>query len=266
MNTIEKVCFPVSMVRNQLGRGNIIRNELTGQTISTVSDRYTLVRNEDIIKPFIDRFGEDNVTGLYMPSRRKCAIATIATGRTFDLGGGDIIKEQLIIKNSYDKTASFSFHYGAFRMVCSNGMYSGMSILNIRQVHVGKIDAPAIVRDALKAYDSADNNFSLWRSMASKAMTLDEQKEALTGWNPLRVEPTTKDWSPVAYTNRSIMRHADYLLSKPESLNNRRDVWGLYNQMNRAIYDCMPSRGAYPRRMAANLSAERFLIQKFNLN
>ena len=44
----------------------------------------------------------------------------------------------LIIRNSYDKTASFSITYGGFRFVCENGVMIGDKVHEIRMLHRGE--------------------------------------------------------------------------------------------------------------------------------
>lgn len=51
--------------------------------------------------------------------------------------GKDEFVPRLIIRNSYDKTSSFSITYGGFRFVCKNGVMIGERVHEIRVPHRG---------------------------------------------------------------------------------------------------------------------------------
>jgi len=50
----------------------------------------------------------------------------------------DVYMPQMIVRNSYDKSSSLDFIYGAFRFVCSNGMLIGDTAYNVKVKHSGK--------------------------------------------------------------------------------------------------------------------------------
>ena len=119
--TIQRACAPVEKVANPaLRMGYEVRNTLTGQRISEVSKDYTLIDNKRLLMPFVEHFGAGSLREIRTYGSGKFLYVTFDTGRTFEMGQGDTIRERLAITNSYDKTRAFSFALAAWRLVCSN--------------------------------------------------------------------------------------------------------------------------------------------------
>src|SRR3990167_3094681 len=160
-NAITKACMPV-LKRHIEGSNYGIFEHSSGQRISTVSERYCLVHNEQLLRPFVNQFGIDNMTNLVQYGNGRYLFASFETGRQFDMGNGDIINERIILQNSYDKTKSFNFGLGAFRRVCVNQLFNSQSLISYRKIHVGVIPVTELVCEALSNYTT--NQFSFWKA------------------------------------------------------------------------------------------------------
>jgi hypothetical protein len=251
---------PVKKIRRGKNKYSIIDGD--NNPLSEVSKRYTIVQNRDIFKPFVDTFGADNIKSFYAYGNRKYYHMAIDTGRTFNLGtevSPDMIKERIVIQNSYNKTRSFCIMMGAFRWVCTNGLYSGKADVTYKKIHVGRIPIKSIVNKALKVYNK--NNFETWQQMADKKLSLDQQMEALNLFKCFDEHKNGKDIWRNKQLNRRINRRAEYLLRLPESIDNARNAWGLYNQINASIYKAVSGRSQINKRITANNKAEQHIIQ-----
>jgi len=82
---LEMSYFPVEKIKTGINKYAIIRKD-TGDKLSEVSKRYKLVRNIDIFKPFVDRFGVENIQKFYGWGKSKYFYMEINTGRKFNFG------------------------------------------------------------------------------------------------------------------------------------------------------------------------------------
>ena len=251
------VFFPVENMAG-VGTKRQIVNGLTGKVISEVSSRYTMVTNKEVIQPFIEHFGIGQLKTVTVFNAGRSYAFKFETGRQFDLGG-DRINEQLVVQNSYDKTKSFSFMFGAFRFVCSNGLYTAAgSVITYKKIHVGDIPVREMVQEALSGY--MGNNFAFWRDLQNKKLDIAREQELVGRWMPFEVE---KEHSGNAQLNNSIRYMAERLISRPEDLDNQRNGWGLFNQMNQAVNRVLP-RKDLTKRILGDKRSEEYL--RVNLN
>lgn len=255
--------FGVAKIDRGMGKYSIV-NTSTGEVISNVSKRYTLIKNEDVFQPFIDRFGIDNIRKFIGYGRGKYSHMRINTGRRFNFGTEektDWVDEQIIVENSYNKTRSFRFMFGAFRMVCTNGLYSGNCSISYRKIHVGEIPVQEIVDNVLNNYEK--NSFELWKSFRGTPMTLSEQIKMIETFEAYEIKDENKsDWD----INCKIRCTTRRYLEKDETVDNQRNAWGLYNQINRAIEHEVSARSAVSKRILGNVNAENYLAKSLNLN
>jgi hypothetical protein len=268
---IQNACFPVAKIELENGKFGIV-NRQTGKLISEVSQRYTLVPNEKVFMPFVGKFGIERLKTFLTYGGSKYYYAAFNTGRQFDLGlpgVPDLIDERLIVQNSYNKTKAFSFMFGAFRHVCTNGLYSGQAIIAYKKIHVGEIPVDAMVKTVLDSYQS--NNFDLWRRFKNTPLSRDQEVALLNTFEPYEVkneeaDSAYYDWNSNKQINNRIKERAIALIDKPENVDNQRSAWGLYNQINRAIAATVDSRAQVNKVILGNRNAESYLSEKLSLN
>jgi hypothetical protein len=255
-SVVETNIFPVTKQHNADGTWTIQDNR--GRNISKVSERYTVVQNRDLIMPFINKFGYENVKQMYQYGAQKYLVCKINTGRQFEIAPGDFIDEQVVIQNSYNKTRSFSFIVGAFRSVCSNGLYYGSANLAIRRIHVGSIPTEELVSSAISSLET--NNFHVWKNLQNVPLTQEQQHEAINRFNCFTEDDK---FGGNKWTNTKIRLYSNNIVRKPSSIDNQRNAWGLYNQINRGISQTINAPSAVSRRINANKSAEEYLTKMF---
>lgn len=268
---IDAACFPVEKVR--LGGETFgIMNSRTGRIISEVSNRYTLVPNEKVFRPFVEKFGVDNLKVFWTYGGKKYYYAAFNTGRQFEFGipgASDLIDERLIVQNSYNKTKAFSFMFGAFRHVCTNGLYSGQAVIAYKKIHVGEIPVDEMVKAVFDHYQS--NNFDLWRKFLNTPLSRDQEVGLINSFEPFEVKKEDAnsayfDYNSNKQINNRIKDRAVFLIDKPESVDNQRNAWGLYNQINRAIAAEVYGSSQVSKLILGNKNAEGYLSGKLSLN
>jgi len=127
----------------------IVRHD-TMEPISVMSADYRLITNRELLEsalPLIDQYG-----GVIPSPNNKADIEinrVFGNARSqfaFDFPerevkiGNDIVHPRITLMNSYDGTKRVGFRYGAYRLVCSNGLTIGKSSTEM-YMHIGK-DTP----------------------------------------------------------------------------------------------------------------------------
>lgn len=256
---LENVCFDVEKIDLNEKR-SIIQNMSNGDILSHVSNRYTLIKNKDIFYPFVNQFGYENVKSLFGYGNRKYYVMKINTGRQFNFGtleNPDLLDEQIVIQNSYNKTKSFSFMFGAFRLVCSNGLYSGSMTFQYKKIHVGDIPIDKMIIHVLNTYKG--NTFETWQKLKERSLTLDEALLLINDFNAFNVKD---EYSQNNRLNQNIRYTASWLIKKDENVDNQRNAWGLYNQLNSAINRNIYGKSQETKRINANKTMEKYLVSK----
>jgi len=261
-NALQRAFFPVEKREAYDEKGNriyAIVDPTCQKVISEVSDKYTLVENKRLVEPFIQEFGlPEKVTEYH---NRKSYIFQFHTGRTMDFGEGDIIKEKLIIANSYDKTKSFSFFFGAFRMVCTNGLFTAMaSAITFKKIHVGEIPVDDLIKGALENYKN--NDFGFWKRLHKTPLSLKQETRLIEKWVPFEFKKEKpEDISLTEQANNRIKSHAIGLVTGEESVNNQRNGWGIFNMLNQAIKMEYPSNKQVAKRIQGDRRSEKYLAK-----
>jgi hypothetical protein len=263
---LDRAFFPVEKRTAYDQQGNRITavvDPVGEKVISKVSDRYTLVDNKTLVQPFVDKFGLPAKLTEY--ANRKSYIFEFETGRDFDLGGGDIIKERLIVANSYDKTKSFSFFFGAFRMVCTNGLYTAMgAVIAFKKKHIGEIPVGDLVNNALGSY--TENKFTFWKRLKEIPLSKDQEIDLINKWTPFEFEKEKEsDFSLVEWKNKYIKDRAIRLVSGDETMNNQRNGWGLFNQMNYSIAREYSTPAMVTTRINGDKRSEKYLAESLKV-
>jgi len=263
---LDRAFFPVEKrvaYDDKGGRMHAIVDVAGGTVISRVSEKYTLVDNRRLVEPFVRRFGLPDKVVEY--SNRKSYIFEFFTGRNVDFGDGDVIREKLVIANSYDRTKSFSFFFGAFRMVCTNGLYTAMGLaIAFKKIHVGEIPVDALVKSALENYEK--NDFGFWKRLKERELSVDQELGILKDWVPFEFKKEKpEDVSLVEAGNNRIRRYAERAITGPETANNQRNAWGLFNVCNQAIKREYWTPKAVVKRIQGDRRTEVYLAEALKI-
>jgi hypothetical protein len=229
--------------------------------VSKVSERYTLLPNRDLIEPFVTRFGEPTKVINY--SQRRSYMFEFNTGKTIDMGGGDILTAKAFIGNSYDKSRSYTFVSGAFRHVCSNGVFSGVGIA-LRRIHVGTIPLAEIIAFGMQKF--GDENFDFWKRLKGVNLTHEQELKIIQDWEPFEFKKDEGEYNETEQCNKVIRWQATRRVNAPESLDNQRNAWGLFNQMNWAISSFYKTPASTPKRILGDKRIEQYLAQTVGVN
>ena len=150
---------------------------------------------------------------------------------------------------------------GAFRWVCSNGLYDGNAFVNYKKIHVGEIDIMKLVFQALLRYE--DNSFDTWKKLKEIPLTMEQEIKIINKFETKKLsEEKIKDDDNI---NQEVNRLAVALVNKEVNADNQRNGWGLYNQINRSIGQNIRGNSKTSERITANRKLEKYLIKKLSI-
>lgn len=139
--------FPVELQPIFLGnnqeipkRKAVVRTD-TMQTLGIVSNDYGLVKHAAVIDAFREAGQEYNIKeeinlvkdGAYL--LYKMTFPKVQA----EIRKGDLVQMQMIAKNSYNGMNSLTIVFGAFRLVCLNGMVLGRQFMQFSYRHIGNV-------------------------------------------------------------------------------------------------------------------------------
>ena len=136
----------------RVSRFGIVVDEL-GNECGAVSDRYTLVRNADLIAA-VDLASDDLglelecAGGIYSMSGR--SQYTFYLPGDFKVPGDNSdVRTNITIGNGYGGTHNVDGTGGTYRLVCSNGMSIGTIVSAMKRRHVGEFDLMRLVQEMM---------------------------------------------------------------------------------------------------------------------
>lgn len=198
----------------------VIRED-TGTPLGIVSDKYKLLRHEEVVDTFRDALNDTTYEEkIQMVKNGGQLFLTYKLGNIeIEVKKGDVVGLQFVVKNSYDGTNALQIMLGAFRLVCTNGMVIGRRFFAYSQRHMGTRREIAI--DFIKA---------------RVGMLTQQFRKTL----PFLQEMSRFEISETSNTlfDRKRVNLPQYLLNVSENnynLGNDPTAWGYYNAMTAAI-------------------------------
>jgi len=154
-----------------------IVNPDTGKVFSIVSKDYRLIRHEDAIADIERGLGKFHEIGRYVTTtefyndgarmRRKYRFFQ----RPVEIRVGDVIYPELNLYNSYDVTWPLVILFGAFRVVCSNGLVIGKKFLHLRRRHVFEWDSIEIENRLAEGMELFRVQSRYWKRWTRRQLT-----------------------------------------------------------------------------------------------
>ena len=146
-----------------------IVNPETGHVYDIVSDKYKLVKHEEVIENVEEVLVKDNQMGAY--ERSTIFYQKGARMRTtykfpdvsVPVAKNDYVNPTIEVLNSYDRSIRHIIMLGAFRLICTNGMVVGKKFMQFRKRHMPDLYLED-VKDALElGLDSLQQQVIIWQ-------------------------------------------------------------------------------------------------------
>lgn len=205
------------------------------RTLGIVSSDYGLVKHASVIDSFREAGAGHEV-------QEKIALgnagATLFYQMTFpkvqmEVKKGDIVRLQMIAKNSYNGNNSLQIILGALRLVCTNGMIVGTQFFSFNFRHIGAVGGMTDNFD-LDEYRQAYTDYIRLFSEKAPVMADMARREL-----PRQVADRIELFNPNAH------QLPKYLMDEARaSFENEGDhsVWGYYNALTFAVTHKMKSQ------------------------
>lgn len=225
---MDKFNFPVELVPVETQKtGILVPKKLaviridTKQPIGLVSDKYELLKHDQVIKGFREALSKTKTTekiSLARDGAQMFATYTMSAMK-FEVRKGDMVSLQLFVKNSYDGSNALQIALGAFRLVCSNGMVIGKRFFSFSQKHIGSkgnVEAEKLNAIIAQLSDSFKAVLPHMQQMARAKLATDPEK--LFDQKKVRIPSYLLD-----------IARAEYIADKEKT------VWSYYNSLTSSI-------------------------------
>jgi len=147
-------------------------NPENDSVFSVVTDDYDLITHQDALNNIEEvinnkvEFGAYSKDVVFYPDSDNPDAAIKATYTfkdvDFKIGGGEIIHPTITVFNSYNKKFAYKVLFGAFRLVCSNGLVIGEKFVAYRKEHHQNYDIQAVANILDSNMDKMADQINLW--------------------------------------------------------------------------------------------------------
>lgn len=165
-----------------------ITNEEGSYLYTIVSNQYKLIQHEDILTMVGECINENIEYGKYteeqsfthfggrMRAQFKFPEAEVEITHN---GKPDTVNPQIEVFNSYDTSWKFQLLFGAFRLICSNGLVIGEKVLHLQKRH---IESLSLDREVIKAVliqymRTFSEQKEIWKNWVDRTISQAEAKE-----------------------------------------------------------------------------------------
>lgn len=159
-------------------------NPETGNTYAVHTDKYQLVKHEDILEPIMEALNREKIAFTphveFPDDGARLWAKLILKDIAYEIKKGDFVNPSLEIFGSYNRQWATKMLFGAFRLVCTNGLVVGVTFDVFYNRHL-KVYDPA---DAIEMVRGADHVFKAqtetWKSWSNTLALPDDYERLVT--------------------------------------------------------------------------------------
>jgi len=166
-----------------------IINPETGHLFSIVSPKYRIVQHTEILEKIEETIAAHIEYGSF---QRK--ILTFDNGAKLQAkytfpdvsvsidNSSDLIHPSIEVRNGYDGIWNFGVLFGAFRLVCSNGLVIGQKVLNFHKKHFNPAQfflKQDMLSDSMEQFSEQANIWKTWSNKVMEQAQIEHELEAM---------------------------------------------------------------------------------------
>lgn len=162
-----------------------VRNPETGHVFDITSEKYKLVRHEEVLDNVESTIKTKSPFGpwtrsvsLYQEGARMRTKYTFPE-TTVEVQKGDFINPTIEVFNSYDRSMRHTVMLGAFRLVCTNGMVVGKKFMQFRKRHMPDLYLEDVEAALSLGMDKLELQTSQWKTWAEKKLEREQLEKAI---------------------------------------------------------------------------------------
>lgn len=160
----------------------------TGRVFSLVTNDYRLIRHEDVIEMAeavtaqMPEYGEPE-RKVWMPQDgAKMRLEYVFPEAAVTVKAGDDIAPRFGIFNSYDGSWALRGIFGAFRLICANGMTVGSKLVEYRREHHQPMNGTDDLRDmVMRGMALMNGQKEIWKGWLDRTTTSREYEDIVHG-------------------------------------------------------------------------------------
>jgi hypothetical protein len=162
------------------------------------SNRYKLIKHEELISGIdellweLPEFGHNERKLEFTKNGGKMRATYTFPEISVDVGG-DKIHPQIVNYNSYDTSTGLRIDFGAFKLICSNGLTIGEKVFHYNKKHFASIDFQIIMEGLKKSLNQFSDQKELWKTWVDKKLEVNEAKELVTSLELTKKEEAELD-------------------------------------------------------------------------
>lgn len=216
--------------------------------LGTVTDRYGLVQNSDLISVAEDAFTQKGLTNytrrIVVAGEGERLYATYDfKNHTKKLKVGDEVGMRLTVQNSFDGGLRVSFALGLLRLVCSNGMTTLEREVGMTQKHSSQISTKFVTNALEKAVLAWDKSTDVFNRLADVQLTHEQGRNILA-----RLEEGSVLSGKLRESVETIWNAPRY------REDNARNLYNLYNAVTQHLtHDVASTRFELANRVSENV-------------
>jgi hypothetical protein len=182
-----KVAYGTGPNWNISPKHKAIRDAKTGKLLGLHSPNYRTVKHEEGIVLLEDaivtnpEFGEAEWAVEQYDDGRRARVVARFHEVEYPITNGDVVNPRMEYYNSYDGGWAEKFIFGAFRLVCANGLIVGERFLFEKVIHWGEerpVDIQMLLRESMHRFST---QVDLWKQWADRKLdfSIDQYEQAV---------------------------------------------------------------------------------------
>ena len=193
-----------------------IVNPKTGNTYSIVSNNYQLVKHEEGIATIeevlldVPEFNDNELKINLINNGAKMQAKWRFPQIEYNIGTDDLVNPTIELKNSYDTSWQFEVRFGAYRLVCSNGLVIGKQFFYYVKRHTQSLAQKKVKQILIQGLENFSDQIGLWKRWADKNTTSTEYEHVinnlpLSNKDRKAIEKEVEKQSEVILPNQKIL-------------------------------------------------------------
>lgn len=204
------------------------------EALKIVSNKYKVVQHQKAIWGLMEKipegFGLESLQIGTSPDGGKC-FAKFKSNQFLEVAPGDKIQYRLTLSNSADTSKKFWISFGAWQLICSNGMMapdSRVEQITKKRLHRNGLHLGAEIESMLGSLDASIESMGIWKQYAQKSL---KAPDIDTVFTQLEAGPRVQEellTIPLRGRNTNIQSILD---------KNALTAWDLYSSFTQRITD-----------------------------
>lgn len=179
----------LNKMNTRIGSHKAIVNPDNNHVYSVLTNKYEITQHEEIMEIVNNAIANNTDYGdpvekvqLY-ENGAKMRASLIFEDVEVTIDKGDKIHPQIEIFNSYDGGWARKIMFGAFRVVCSNGLVIGEKAFEFKQKHIQIFDEIAVGKAINASMEKFSEQHKVWEQWVDRVTTPEEYEKVITDLN-----------------------------------------------------------------------------------